>query len=664
MRIFYQLNNLPEFRKSVVTIGSFDGVHLGHQKILSKVKELAHSVGGESIVITFHPHPRSVIYPKDKSLRLINTIEERVALFEHYGIDNVVVVPFTVGFSQQSADEYIEKFLVGKFKPSHIVIGYDHRFGLNRQGNIDYLRWHADQYQYSVEEIQRQDVEAIAVSSTKIRRAIEKGEVQTAGQLLGHPFSLKGIVVRGQQIGHQLGYPTANLEVNDPNKIIPPNGIYAVEVIHNNSDYRGMLYIGDRPTLNNHHNRTIEVNIFEFDKEIYGDQLEIKFVEFIREDQKFEGLEALSQQLGEDKKATLKVFQNLLAKKKLKSLPPSVGIVILNYNGIQYLKKFLEGVKQTDYKNFTIVIADNGSTDESLVYLQENHPDITILDLKENHGFAGGYNHALMDLEFDYFVLLNSDIEVTPNWLDPLIETMVQDDSIAACQPKIRAYDQKDYFEYAGASGGWIDFLGYPFCRGRIFNYNEKDTGQYDKASAVFWATGAALLIKSDLFKRIGGFDARFFAHSEEIDLCWRLQRAGYEIYCNPQSVVYHVGGGTLNYQSPHKTFLNFRNSLFTLTKNESMGKLLWLIPFRLILDGLAGVLFIYQKKWPHLIAIIKAHFSYYYWLGYIINQRKKDQKRINAIAVNKKVQLKGLYNGSVVFQYFFRGIKRFSQLF
>ncbi len=663
MRVFYQLDSLPAFKKSVVTIGSFDGVHLGHQKILHKVKELARSVGGESIVITFHPHPRLVVYPKDKSLKLINTIEERVALFENYGIDNLVVVPFTVKFSQQSADEYIEKFLVEKFHPTYIVIGYDHRFGLNRQGNIDYLKWHSGRYQFQVEEIQRHDVEAIAVSSTKIRRAIEKGDVKTARQLLGHPFSICGKVVKGQRIGHQLGFPTANVEVGDPHKILPPTGIYAVEVVHQEKEYHGMLYIGNRPTLEAFDNRTIEVNIFDFNKTIYGDRLTIRMVDFIREDQKFEDLNALSVQLGKDKMITLGLFQQESLKKKLVTQPPSVGIVILNFNGIDYLKQFLPKVLLTEYDNYHIIVADNCSTDESVKYLVDSHPEIQVIRLIENYGFAGGYNKVLMDLDYDYFVLLNSDIEVTPNWLSPLVQTLTLNVDIAACQPKIKDFSRRDFFEYAGAAGGWIDFLGYPFSRGRILNHNEKDTGQYNSMVSVFWATGAALCIRADLFKKVGGFDEKFFAHSEEIDLCWRLQRAGYKIYCNPQSEVYHVGGGTLNYQSPNKTYLNFRNSLFTLTKNESVFKLLWLLPLRLILDGFAGALFVYQRKWPHLWAILKAHFSYYYWFAYILARRKQDRRKIKKLANEVPSNIEGRYKGSIVFQYFFRGTKKFSEL-
>ena len=215
MRVFNDLNNLPAFDNAVVTIGSFDGVHHGHQQILEKVKALAHKNNGESIVVTFHPHPRLVIYPKDKSLRLITTIDEKVTLLKRYGIDNVIVVPFTFEFSRQTADEYITDFLVGKFKPKHIVIGYDHRFGLNRQGDINFLKWHGSKHGFEVVEIEKQQVEDIAVSSSKIRSALEQGDVKGAAKLLNHFYTLSGTVERGEQIGQTIGFPTANIKINN-----------------------------------------------------------------------------------------------------------------------------------------------------------------------------------------------------------------------------------------------------------------------------------------------------------------------------------------------------------------------------------------------------------------------------------------------------------------
>ena len=318
MNVYYNLKDLPQFTNSVITIGSFDGIHNGHQKIVQQVNELATKHEGESIVITFHPHPRLIIYPKDKSLRLITTIEEKIALFEHFGIDNVVVVPFTVEFSQQSADEYIQKFLVEKFSPKCIVVGYDHKFGLNRQGDIHYLKAAAKDFHFEVEEILEQQVADITVSSTKIRLALEKGDVRTANELLGHPFTLSGKVIRGQQIGHTIGFPTANLEVSSPHKLVPPYGIYACQVLVKGNRYGGMLYIGDRPTLNGLDFRTIEVNIFDFRDEIYNENIKIECIDFIRSDQKFDDLESLKLALAEDKKATLTILKKgfAFAKKK------------------------------------------------------------------------------------------------------------------------------------------------------------------------------------------------------------------------------------------------------------------------------------------------------------------------------------------------------------
>ncbi len=308
MKVFKKLENLPPVPNAILTIGSFDGVHKGHQKILSQVSDLAKSENGESVVVTFHPHPRHVLSPEASSFKLITTVEEKAALLAHYGIDNVVVVPFTPDFFQQTPKAYIEDFLIDRFHPRWVVIGYDHRFGNQRKGSIEDLRKYEAKGIFKLLEIEQQEVEDIAVSSTKIRNALLEGAVEKAAQLLGHPFSLTGKVTHGQRIGHTLGYPTANIELAEPNKLIPVYGIYAVNVCHHHRMYQGMLYIGDRPTLANHHNKTIEVNIFDFDQQIYGDQLRIDFVKFLRKDQRFDGLEALKAQLARDKVAALGVL--------------------------------------------------------------------------------------------------------------------------------------------------------------------------------------------------------------------------------------------------------------------------------------------------------------------------------------------------------------------
>ena len=311
MRLFKSLSELPRFKNAAITIGSFDGVHSGHRKIIERVKALAARNQGESIVITFHPHPRLVVYPKDNSLRLITTIEEKIALFEACGIDNLVIAPFTVAFSQLGADEYIERFLMQKFNPKFIVIGYDHRFGLNRQGNIDFLKWYSEKFNFEVIEIEPQEIDAIAVSSTKIRRAIQAKAVKTANDLLGHAFTISGTVIKGLQIGAKLGFPTANLSIKDQHKLIPPFGIYAVRVIHEGMRYGGMLYIGNRPSVQKANETTIEINIFNFDQTIYGDHLRVEILDHIRDDIAFSDLEQLKEQLARDKASSLEILNQL-----------------------------------------------------------------------------------------------------------------------------------------------------------------------------------------------------------------------------------------------------------------------------------------------------------------------------------------------------------------
>jgi len=668
MNVYHDLNKLPAFRNAVITIGSFDGVHTGHQKILDRVKQLAAEVKGESIVIVFHPHPRHVLTPDDDSLKLLTTVNEKSILLDYYGIDNLIVVPFSLEFAQQSPDDYILNFLVKRFTPKCIVIGYDHRFGKNRAGDIDYLRKYEASAGFNLIEIQKQEVQDIAVSSTKVRKALEEGKVQIARQLLSHSFTLNGTVVHGQGIGKKMGYPTANINVGSKHKLIPGEGIYAVYVHHHNERYEGMLYIGKRPTLEEWNNRTIEVNILDFDKNIYGDKLTIEFLKKIRGDKKFNSMEELTTQIDLDKQSSLQIFKALKEQpeeeKKTNDQMPSVAVAILNYNGKHFLKDFLPSVVQSSYPNVSVHVIDNKSTDDSLAFLKKNYKDVFVYELNENYGFAGGYNEGLKRIiGVDYLVLLNSDVEVTEGWIDPIIELMEFDKTIAACQPKVLQYANKNQFEHAGAAGGWIDHLGYPFCRGRLFDTVEIDKGQYDNAEEVFWASGAAMFIRGDLFHRIGGFDATFFAHLEEIDLCWRLKRAGYKIMVEPKSVVYHVGGGTLGYENPRKVFLNFRNNLAMLLKNESGSKLIWLIPYRLILDGVAGIMFLLKGKWGHAKAIIQAHFAFYGSYSAIKKQKRNYDERIEKISISPTPNTKGIFQKSIVWQYYLRGRKLFNTL-
>ncbi len=665
MNVYHDLNDLPAFTNAVITIGSFDGVHKGHQRILEQIKTLSKAKNGESVVITFHPHPRLVIYPDDPSLQLITSIEEKIALLRKYEVDNLVVVPFDRTFSQLRADEYIEQFLVDKFHPAAIVIGYDHHFGANRQGNINYLRWYAEIGRYEVHEISKQEIDELTISSSKIRKALLSGQIKKATQLLGHCFTLTGTVVHGQKIGTTIGFPTANIEISSAHKLIPPDGIYAVYVHHQQQRYKGMLYIGKRPSVGKKLARTIEVNIFNFSKNIYGDKLTLELVDFVREDQKFNSLDELSQQLKLDEKHTTESLKYEESRTATLSTAhqAEVAIVILNYNGEKYLAQFLPSLLQTTYGNYKIYVADNGSSDDGQSLIEKEFPDIIWIDLKENHGFAQGYNLALQQVKSDYYVLLNSDVEVTPNWIAPIIELMERDRTVAACQPKILSFHQKSHFEYAGAAGGWLDRLGYPFCRGRIFQKVERDSGQYDTTQEIFWASGAAMFVRANLFHDIGGFDSDYFAHLEEIDLCWRLKRAGYKIMVRPKSVVYHVGGGTLSYENPQKTYLNFRNSLFTLVKNESIPKLIWLIPLRLALDGLAGIMFLTKGQFKNIMAIVKAHWHFFPKIIALLRQRKVVSEYIQKTSISKVPNQTAQLNGSIVWQYYIQRKRYFKNL-
>lgn len=331
-----------------------------------------------------------------------------------------------------------------------------------------------------------------------------------------------------------------------------------------------------------------------------------------------------------------------------------VAVVILNWNGKSWLEKFLpEVVARTPEGE--VIVADNASTDDSIAYLKTLFPDIRIVQNEENGGFAKGYNDALRHIEADFYVLLNSDVEVSENWLPPLVKCM-EDPEVVACQPKIRSYHQQEYFEYAGAAGGFMDKNYYPFCRGRIFDELEKDIGQYDQSIEVFWASGACMLIRADKFHEAGGFDEDFFAHMEEIDLCWRLKRQGMKIMVVPESVVYHVGGGTLDYTSPRKVYLNFRNNLLMIVKNHD-GWLTGRLFVRLCLDGLAAMRYLIGGKFKLFYAVVKAHFAHHGQFTKTLKKRKHLKR--NSTSFNKNAW----YRGNILWAYFFKGNKRFSSL-
>lgn len=334
---------------------------------------------------------------------------------------------------------------------------------------------------------------------------------------------------------------------------------------------------------------------------------------------------------------------------------PTVAIVILNWNGRKYLEKFLPSVTATVYENYNIVVADNHSSDDSVEFLKKNYPEIKRIGFDTNYGFAEGYNRALAITDAQYFVLLNSDVEVGEGWLHPLIALMESDANIAACQPKILSYSDKSKFEYAGASGGWMDRLGYPFCRGRIFGHCEKDVGQYDDVAEVFWASGACLTIRADAFRKMNGFDAYFFAHQEEIDLCWRLKNKGFKIYVQPQSVVYHVGGGSLEMGNKRKVFLNYRNNLITIYKNLPAKDRKRILFLRMLLDGLAAVQFLLTGKGGSFLAVVRAHAGYYKW------RAAKSVPQTGVVPAARDQS--GFFDGSIVVNYFLRSKKIFSSI-
>ena len=329
------------------------------------------------------------------------------------------------------------------------------------------------------------------------------------------------------------------------------------------------------------------------------------------------------------------------------------AIVILNWNGERFLKQFLPGVIQHSQADATVFVADNASTDNSIAYLQSLGDAVKIIQLDKNYGFTGGYNKALKQIAADYFVLLNSDVEVRAGWIKPIIDLLDSRNDIGICQPKIKAFHHPSEFEYAGASGGYIDWMGYPFCRGRLFNSLEEDKGQYNDVQEVFWATGACMFIRSELYNSLGGLDENFFAHMEEIDLCWRAQLLGNKVMVVPQAEVYHVGGGTLPKNNPRKTFYNFRNNLMMLYKNLPSSKLFLVILIRLLLDGVAGIKFMLQGDLKDTLAVIKAHFAFY---GSVLKGKLiRSQSTENYPAT--------IYPKSILWAYFIKGIRNYNQL-
>lgn len=330
-----------------------------------------------------------------------------------------------------------------------------------------------------------------------------------------------------------------------------------------------------------------------------------------------------------------------------------IAVVILNYNGRHYLEKFLPSVTQYS-KEAEVVIADNASTDDSVRFLQANYPHLRLILLSKNEGFSRGYNLALAQIEATYYVLLNSDVEVTPQWLTAPTALLEEYPQMGACQPKLKAYHDKSYFEYAGAAGGFLDYWGYPFCRGRLFLSMEKDEAQYEESALIFWATGACMFVRSSLYHQLGGLEEDFFAHMEEIDFCWRLQSAGYDVGYTPESEVFHVGGGTLSASNPRKTFLNFRNNLAMLCKNLPSYHLFRVLTARLFLDTLASLKFLLGGNQKDFLAVWKA---YYHFYSHFFSWRKKGRaQRIKRLPLQ-------IWSGSLLYHFYVKKSKKFTAL-
>lgn len=330
----------------------------------------------------------------------------------------------------------------------------------------------------------------------------------------------------------------------------------------------------------------------------------------------------------------------------------SVAVVILNWNGRNMLQRFLPSVVEHS-KGCKVVVADNGSTDDSVDYLRSQWPDVRLIQLDSNYGFAEGYNRALAQVEADYYVLLNSDVECTPNWIEPVVEMMEQYPEIAVAQPKLLMYDKRDTFEYAGGAGGYIDRYGYPFCRGRLFSTLEKDNGQYNTACYIFWATGACMFVRASAWHQLGGLDGDFFAHMEEIDFCWRIHLAGYRVAYCPNSTVYHVGGGTLPKSSPFKTELNFRNNLSMLYKNLPAKRRWWVLAMRMWLDRIAAIKFLLEGHKGEYKAVRKAHRQFRQWRPALQAKR----------TMNGKHYVTDVYQGLLLVEYYLLGRKTFNDL-
>lgn len=334
---------------------------------------------------------------------------------------------------------------------------------------------------------------------------------------------------------------------------------------------------------------------------------------------------------------------------------PLVALAILNWNGLKFLQKLLPELRLLTYPDYKVYVIDNNSSDNSISFIQQNHPEVEVIALNGNYGFAGGYNRGLAKINAPYYLLMNSDVEVPTSFIEPLIALMQSDNKIAICQPKLLALENRQMLEHAGAAGGMMDFLGYPFCRGRIFEYSENDIGQFDTPTEIFWATGACCLVKKEAYWQIQGMYEYFFMHSEEIDMCWQLITNGYKIMYCPASTIFHLGGGSLSYHSPKKTYYNFRNNLVMIVRNSPLITLLWLLPVRFLLDLLAVIVFYFREKRGNSRAVLGAYKDFFIWLMSKQNKKITHKKSLRSISL--------VYKKSIVWQHYIRGIKSFHDL-
>ncbi len=650
--IYFGKSPLPEFKNAVITVGSFDGFHRAHHEVIQQTITIAKKNQGNSVAITFDPHPKAILDQKSSDFKLLSTLQEKIQLLSQTDLDYLVIVPFNLEFSQLVPEEYVENFLIRYFKPNTLIVGFDHRFGLNSLGNIQLLRRFADEGKFKVIEIHKKVENEIKIASSNIRNAINENNFELATQLLGRPYGLKGRVVRGRQLGTHIGYPTANIEIDSKDKLLPHPGIYAALVRYNDKDYDAMLYIGTRPTIGENLSKTIEIHIINFDSYLYGEDLELKVISFIRPDEKYESIQKMVEQIKLDHLKILQVLQKFHLSYAANKINPSVAVAILNFNGEKYLREYLPSVFENLPPNAQLYVIDNASTDDSLMFLQYHYPEVKRISLKRNYGFAEGYNKGLGQITADYYLLLNSDVKVSNDFITPLVRRIQSNPNNMAVQPKILSLKEPEKFEYAGAAGGMMDLLGYTFAAGRMLENTEYDKHQYDKPKEIFWASGAAFLINAKMFSSIGGFDEDYFAHQEEVDLCWRIQRAGGKIWYEPKSQVYHLGGGTLEYNKPNKIFLNFKNNLSTIFKNVPYYYLILLLPIRFILDFLISTRYLLSGKFVHFSKVIEAYVISIVSTFYLMYKKDHYDSKIERTRIGPS-SLKGLLNGSLFIHYY-----------